>query len=472
MRIAVALFRLLACSVAVSSLSGMCLAQTAPSIRTVFVEPADASGSSQAVDQQLVHRIQKSGALRVVRDKANADAVLKVAAVIWPAGTFAPNPRSSTTVVSDYRGYASADLETRADQPLWSYLATPSRFHLGGAADDLASVLFDNLRVALKSGAIHPAETAANSPAAGALRVAGATFPAPLYRRWFESWAEASNTSPIAYDAVGSSAGLDLLAAGKIDLAASDIPASTVPDPSLLRFPTVIGGVVPIFNLAGVSRDLRLTPQLLADIYSGKVHTWSDPEIRRWNPGVRLPGAEIHVIHRSDGSGTSFVWTSFLATTSPAWKPLAGAMPQWPIGTGASGNDGVAAAVQSTPDAIGYVELTYAIQHHLSYAAVRNPAGQFMRADLASLTAAAESLHPTPASGMSLLNAPGVNTYPIATFTYFLVHTPVAASEQGSVTNFLRWMLTSGQKQCAALGYAPLPKALAEAELGHLQQLK
>jgi phosphate ABC transporter phosphate-binding protein len=442
-------------------------AQQPSAIHTVFVEAADFTPTTRAVEQEFVHRIESAGTLKVASNAKLADAILRVHAVLWPSATYAPNPKSRTTVVSDYEGYASADLETPANQPLWSYLVTPSRFHLGGPSQDLATQLFESLRTALKNGTIDPEAASAQS----APRVAGATFPAPLYRKWFESYAEHTSTPPISYDATGSVTGLALLAAGKIDMAASDIPGTpetAAAEAQTLRVPTVVGGVVPIFNLPGASRDLRLTAQLLAEIYSGKIARWNDPQLREANPGADLPNAPIHVVHRSDGSGTTFVFTSFLATASPAWRGKVAPSVDWPTGVGETGNEGVAGDVASTPDSIGYVELTFAIQHRLAYASVRNPAGRYIRADLASLTAAAQTAG--TAAGASLLNAPGPNSYPIATFTYFLLPNASANAQQhAALLNFLRWMLTAGQHQCASLAYAPLPKALADAELALLQ---
>ncbi len=448
-----------------------------PAIQSVFVEAADSTSSSRAVAQEFVHRLESSGTLHLAPNAKSADAIVHIRAVLWPSATYAPNPRSRATVVSDYGGYASADLESQTMQPLWSYLVTPSRFHLGSPTDDLATQLLEDLRTTLKSGAIHMPEAGGGAASAEATpRVAGATFPAPLYRKWFESYAEHTGTPPIAYDATGSVAGLEQLAAGKIDMAASDIPGAAGESGATLRVPTVVGGVVPIFNLpgklGGPARELHLTAQLLADIYSGRITQWNDPQLRRVNPGADLPDAPIHVVHRADGSGTSFVFTSFLATASPDWRTRAGATVNWPAGVGETGNEGVAGDVASTPDSIGYVELTFAIQHRLSYASVRNPAGRYIRADLASLTAAAlsASQHDGTAGGASLLNAPGPNSYPIATFTYFLLPNASANPQQhAALLNFLRWMLTAGQRQCASLAYAPLPKALAEAELLQLK---
>jgi phosphate transport system substrate-binding protein len=243
----------------------------------------------------------------------------------------------------------------------------------------------------------------------------------------------------------------------------------------ILHFPTVLGGVVPIYNLPGLDRTLNLTPQALAGIYSGAIRKWSDPRIRESNRGARLPDSDIVVAHRSDGSGTTYVWTSYLSLVSPEWKSQYGSGPRvnWPVGTGAAGNDGIAQFVSKTPYSIGYAELIYAIQHELTYAAVRNSAGLFIKADLASITAAASGTSPSPDFRFSILNAPGKGAYPISTFTWLLV--PAQQSDpqkQATIAAFLRWMLTTGQKQCEALGYAPLPRAVSSRELDAVNQIK
>ena len=443
-------------------------------IHTVFVTPASSSTSPNGVlNKRLIEGINKSGSLRVVSDEKNADAVLKASTVLWPVGTYAPNPRSKSVVVTDYQGYASADLSDKAGQPLWSYLATPSRLHFAGIVSDLADQLDASLLLAAHRGfALTAVGTGAKGAASGvALRIAGATFPAPLYRRWLESYAERSGGAAYGYDPEGSGTGLSLLAEGKIDIAASDIPAvadQAITEQDVLRFPTVVGAVVPIFNLAGV-HGLNLTAEVLADIYSGKITQWNDARIRRWNQGAALPDAAIEVVHRSDASGTTFVWTSFLASASAEWKAKAGPTTEWPVGDGEAGSEGVAGKVAARANTIGYVELTYAIQHKLSYASVRNPAGHFIQADLRSISDAAESAK----AGGSLLNEPGSSTYPIATFTYLVVRrTNADAKVQANIVDLLRWVLTSGQKQCSSLGYAPLPRSVVESELATLNGLK
>jgi phosphate ABC transporter phosphate-binding protein len=265
-----------------------------------------------------------------------------------------------------------------------------------------------------------------------------------------------------------------------VDFAASDMQLAkdTMPSSALiLHFPTVLGGVVPIYNLSGLDRPLNLTPQVLAGVYSGAIRRWNDPRIRESNHGIRLPDAEIAVVHRSDGSGTTYVWTSYLSLASPEWKSQygSGSRVNWPVGASATGNAGVAQLVSKTPNAIGYVELIYAIQHQLNYAAVRNPAGQFIKADLASITAAASDASASQNSDFrfSILNTSGKYAYPISTFTWLLVPAQQSDSpKQAAIAAFLRWMLTTGQKQCESLGYAPLPRPIVARELDAVNQLK
>jgi phosphate transport system substrate-binding protein len=235
--------------------------------------------------------------------------------------------------------------------------------------------------------------------------------------------------------------------------------------------------VVPIYNLKGTTQDLKFTGETLADIYLGKVKKWNDPEIRSSNRDISLPDADILVIHRSDGSGTSYVWSDFLSLVSPDWKSKVGVGTtlQWPVGTGVERNEGVAAAVQATPNSIGYVELVYAIQHDSSFGAVRNSSGQYVRASLSSLAEAAKTSGRSvrPEAPLSIANPPGKNAYPISTFTWLLwpQHVENTAKREAILT-LLRWVLTSGQKECSALGYAPLPRDFANQQLEFLNSLK
>lgn len=310
---------------------------------------------------------------------------------------------------------------------------------------------------------------------------AGSTFSAPIYQKWIEAFQTAHLGAAITYEAVGSEAGIRRLQEGKADFAAADFPPSEDLEQRVgfEMLPTVIGGVVPVYNIPGLQGDLRFTPDILAGIYLGQITKWNDAKIKAINHSAHLPEADIVVIHRSEGSGTTYVWSDFLSKCNAQWKSSVGigSTLQWPVGQGAKGNDGVAQLISSTPNSIGYVEFIYALQNRLNYAAVANSAGQFVAADIDSLTAAAASAQTSPTYRISITNAPGKEAYPIASFTWVLVPTKLAQNSEGATAKrqrliaFLDWALTSGQRQAAALGYVALPKALAERERSTVTQL-
>ena len=378
------------------------------------------------------------------------------------------------------RGFLSVEVVGKAGQPLWSYLATPGKFRVSSITDDLADQTVTKLIAALgqreKLG-VSPVGTASSQIT---LNAAGATFPAPLYQKWFESFQERYPQTPVTYKAVGSEAGLRLLEDGKVDFAASDVPLSEQQESeskaALLQFPTVAGAVVPIYNLTGTNRTINFAPEVLADIYFGKIKSWNDPRLQQSNKNARLPDGNIAVIHRSDGSGTTFLWTHYLSTMSTEWKSAVGEgmTVNWPVGIGAEGNEAVAEMVQKTPNSIGYVELVYALQHQLNFGAVRNAAGEFVLADLASVTVAARSAAGSlsPERGLPITNAPEKGAYPIATFTWWIFPRIWEAPKKTAILQLLQWMLTAGQNQCSALAYVPLPREIATRELQSLAKLK
>lgn len=295
---------------------------------------------------------------------------------------------------------------------------------------------------------------------------AGATFPQPIYTRWFRAYAESHPEFQIRYEGGGSETGIRRLREGTVDFAASDMPLDDTQLAQLgrpvLQLPSTLGAVVPIYHLEGFAQELRLTPEALAGIYLGRVRRWNDPAIQSVNRGAALPDRAIQVVHRSDGSGTTFIWTDYLSKVSPEWKskPGSGTSVSWPVGEGAAGNEGVARAVAGTPDAIGYAEFIYALFNRLSYALVRNASGSFVQADLESIAAAAASNAPAmpPNFRISITNAPGRRSYPVAAFTYLLI--PVKATDDKKnafLRDLLGWVFTSGQRQSAALGYGSLP---------------
>jgi phosphate transport system substrate-binding protein len=306
------------------------------------------------------------------------------------------------------------------------------------------------------------------------INAAGATFPYPIYGKWFEEFAKVDPDAQINYSSIGSGGGIRQFSEGTVDFGASDMPMT---DEQLgkfknkpLHFPTVLGGIVPTYNLPGVTQELKFTPEALAGIYLGKIKKWNDPELTKANAGVKLPDNEIVVVHRSEGSGTTFVFTDYLSKVSPEWKSKVGvnASVSWPAGLGGKGNEGVAGVVKQTPNSIGYVELIYVLQNKMAYGSLRNAAGVFLKADLDSVTEAAASAAKTmPADfRVSITNAPGKKAYPISTFTYLLIPSKIDdPAKKKAIVAFVRWMLADGQKYAAGLAYAPLPNEVVAKEV-------
>ena len=309
---------------------------------------------------------------------------------------------------------------------------------------------------------------------------AGATFPAPLYSKWFDEYHKRHPDVEINYQSLGSGAGIRQLLAGTVDFGASDMPMTdeqlSQAKVKTIHFPTVLGAVVPSYNIQGVAQELKFTPAALAGIFLGTIKKWNDAAIARPNAGVKLPANDIVVVHRSDGSGTTFVWTDYLSKVSDPWKSQVGrnASVNWPVGLGGKGNEGVAGLVKQTPNAIGYVELIYAVQNNLSYGSVQNAAGAFVKADLASVTSAAASTAANMPDDfrVSITNPVGNEAYPIASFTWLLVPTQIADARKGAaLVDFLKWMLADGQSLAAPLSYAPLPKEVVAKEQTAIGQI-
>jgi phosphate transport system substrate-binding protein len=306
------------------------------------------------------------------------------------------------------------------------------------------------------------------------LNGAGATFPGPIYTKWFDVYHQAHPNVQINYQAIGSGGGIRQLLAGTVDFGASDGPMS---DEQLaqakfkvLHFPTVLGAVVPSYNVPGVTGELNFTQYALAGIYLGTITKWNDPVIAKANPGVNLPANDIVVVHRSDGSGTSYIWTDFLSKASPEWASKVGknTAVNWPVGLGGKGNEGVTGLVKQTPNSIGYIELVYAAQNGITFGKVQNAAGQYVKADLASVTAAASGASKDIPDDfrVSITNAPGAQSYPIASFTWLLIPAQIQdAAKRDAIKGFLKWMLTDGQGYNEGLTYAKLPKAVIDKEL-------
>jgi len=297
---------------------------------------------------------------------------------------------------------------------------------------------------------------------------AGATFPYPIYAKWFQTYQRHTPSVEFKYDAVGSEAGIRRLLQNQVDFGASDNPEilhqlAANNENDFVFFPSVVGAVVPIVNLPGFGDNVTFTPEALAGIYLGKITKWNDPVLVRANGGRHLPNLDIVVVHRSDGSGTTYAWADYLSKTSTEWKTRAGAglSPKWPVGREANGNDGVAKMVKEFGGAIGYVQFIYAVQNHLSFGKVRNQKGEFVLASLESIAAAAtNAMEPGDDFKVSIVNAPGAGSYPIASFSWLVFPKHIADSaKRGAIADFLQWMLESGQRQAAALGYLRLPQS-------------
>ena len=311
------------------------------------------------------------------------------------------------------------------------------------------------------------------------LNGAGATFPNPIYQKWFTEYHKAHPDVKINYQSIGSGGGIKQLQAGTVDFGASDGPMTdeqlAQTPQKVLHIPTVLGAVVPTYNIQGVTAELKFSGDVLADIYLGKITKWNDSRLAKDNPGVKLPDEDIAVVHRTDGSGTTYIFTDFLSKVSSAWKDKVGKSTSvnWPAGLGGKGNEGVSGMVKQTEGSIGYVELIYALANKMPYGTVKNAAGEFVKASLESVTEAAGSLKEMPEDfRVSITNAPGKNAYPISSFTWLLV--PVEWSDAGkekAFVDFLNWMVDKGQTMTATLQYAPLPKSVATKVKARIKQV-
>ncbi len=313
-----------------------------------------------------------------------------------------------------------------------------------------------------------------------ALNGAGATFPNPMYSKWFSEYHKVHSDVQVNYQAIGSGGGIRQVLAGTVDFGASDMPMTDKQlqeaKGKILNIPTVLGADVPANNIPGVTAELKFTTEALAGIFLGKISKWNDKAITSVNPGVNLPDKDIIVVHRSDGSGTTFIWVDYLSKVSPEWKSQVGAdtSVKWPIGMGGLHNDGVAGMIRQLPGSIGYIELIYAVQNHIMYGSVRNSSGVFLRASLEGVTAAAASAPKMPADfRVSITNAPGKDAYPISSFTWLLIPAQSKDAAKGKVlADFLNWMVTDGQKLTSALDYAPLPDSVATKVKETIKQVK
>jgi phosphate transport system substrate-binding protein len=323
--------------------------------------------------------------------------------------------------------------------------------------------------------------------AKGALSIngAGATFPYPMYSKWFDEYHKKNPDLQINYQSIGSGGGIKQVTEGTVDFGATDGPMN---DDQLkayqekhgfgiLHFPTVLGADVPTYNIPGVTAELNFTQDAVAGIFLGKITKWNDPAITGANKGASLPANDIVVVHRSDGSGTSYIWTDYLSKVSEEWKNKVGkgTSVNWPVGLGGKGNEGVAGLIKQTPNSFGYVELIYAIQNNMPYGRVRNSSGSFIKADLASVTEAAAGASKTMPDDfrVSITDTPGKKAYPISSFTWLLI--PEKFSEpakRDAIKGFVKWMLGDGQSYAEALSYAKLPKEVATKEVKALDKVQ
>ena len=302
------------------------------------------------------------------------------------------------------------------------------------------------------------------------LNGAGATFPNPIYSKWFSEYSAQHPGVEINYQPIGSGGGIRQVTSGTVDFGATDGPMTDAQiaeaKVKVQHIPTVLGAVVPIYNLPGVSGEIKFSQDALAGIYLGKITTWNDPYIQKENPGVKLPATDITVVHRSDGSGTTFIFTDWLSKVSPEWKGGAGTgtAVSWPKGLGGKGNEAIAGLVRQLPGSIGYVELIYALQNKIPYGSVRNASGQFVKASIEGVAASAAALKQMPPDyRVSITNQPGASVYPISSFTWLLIPTGGQDPAKAKVLkDFLSWMLAHGEGEAASLYYAPLPGPVAQ----------
>ena len=444
-------------------------------VERLYLEPFTTQKGSEKLQSDVAAELRKLTSIVVVPNESSADVILGGGGEIWVKGYRSLNPRSGRSTTNGtpvYDGFLSVELRDQKGATLWSYLVTPA-----ATATDVSKDLARRIAKHLPEGLGHSAsalpQTLVSPQPATVLKGAGATFPNPVYAKWFTNYRRENPSVEINYNPVGSQEGVRQLLAGELDFAASDSPEvirdlAPAEQEKYLLFPSVVGAVVPIVNLPGLPSDISLTPEALAGIYLGKIKRWDDPILKHANPGLHLPNLDIVVVHRGDGSGTSYALTDYLSQTVPDWRAQVGASlsPKWPTGRPAIGNEGVAQLVKELGGSIGYVEFIYALKNHLSFARVRNQNGEFVAGSLESMAvAASQSIQLHDDFKVSIVNAPGIGAYPIASFTWFILPTHIADdAKRNALTSFLKWMLGPGQPQAAALGYLALPQDVVSKE--------
>jgi phosphate ABC transporter phosphate-binding protein len=470
-------FRLTACLAFCCAMLGLAFAEQTTStnqIKRLYVEPFTTQAGSEKFRDDVINDLRRLNVVSLAPDESSADAILGGGGEIWIKGFRSHNPQLGNVPPNGtpiYTGFLSIELRDKKGQTLWSYLVTPPAAS-EDVTKDLSTLIVKKLIEALKQGEA-PSQTAPLPQPTTIIKGAGATFPFPVYEKWLTNYRRENPALQITYEPIGSEAGVRKLLTSSIDFGASDSPEvvhtlAPEDEEKYLFFPSVVGAVVPVVNLPGLTGDIAFTPEALAGIYLGKIKKWNDPILTRANRGLRLPDLDIAVVHRSDGSGTSYVWTDYLSKISPEWKAQVGASlaPKWPVGLEANGNDGVSKLVKEQVGSIGYVEFIYALRNHLTYGRVRNLDGKFVSASLESIaSAASHSLKINHDFKASIVDAPGSDVYPITSFTWIVV--PIHstnADKRDALTGFLHWMLGPGQRQAAALGYLPLPKEIVAKE--------
>ena len=324
-----------------------------------------------------------------------------------------------------------------------------------------------------------PVLTSTNAYGQTTLNGAGATFPNPIYSKWFSEYNKLHPDVQINYQSLGSGAGIRQLLNGTVDFGASDGPMTDEQlkeaKTKILHIPTVLGAVVPAYNVPGISGEVNFTPEALAGIFLGKIQNWNDPALAQANPGVKFPNQPIIVVHRSDGSGTTYIFTDYLSKVSKDWESGVGkgTSPKWPVGLGGKGNEGVAGQIRQLQGSVGYIELIYAVENKITYGSVKNAAGNFVKASLDGVTEAAASVKTMPADfRVSITNAPGKMAYPISSFTWLLIPEQSQDPKKGKIiADFLNWMVTDGQKMTSQLSYAPLPASVVEKVKAAIKQV-
>jgi phosphate transport system substrate-binding protein len=310
------------------------------------------------------------------------------------------------------------------------------------------------------------------------LNGAGASFPNPIYSKWFSEYNKLHPDVQVNYQSLGSGAGIRQVVSGTVDFGASDGPMTDEQlkeaKTKILHIPTVLGAVVPAYNVPGIGGEVKFTPEALAGIFLGKIQNWNDPALAQANPGVKFPNQPIIVVHRSDGSGTTYIFTDYLSKVSKDWESTVGkgASPKWPVGLGGKGNEGVAGQIRQLEGSIGYVELIYAVENKITYGSVKNAAGNFVKASLDGVTEAAASAKMPADFRVSITDAPGKTAYPISSFTWLLIPEQSADPKKGKIiADFLEWMVTDGQKMTTQLSYAPLPASVVEKVKAAIKQV-